>query len=75
MKKNIDIKDIIDWVLENKDNQGDIDMLSHLIYPYTTKYKKYYCRRPTEQRTSKRQGTSYCTKRFTLRNRGNNFFP
>jgi len=42
MKKDIDIKDIIDWVLENKDNQEDVDMLSHLIYPYTTKYKKYY---------------------------------
>jgi len=49
MKKNIDIKDIIDWVLENKDNQSDIDMLSHLIYPYTTKYKKYYCRQNNDR--------------------------
>lgn len=38
-KKDINPHDILNWVLENKDKQEEIDMVSHMIFPYTSKYK------------------------------------
>lgn len=37
--KDITPHDILQWVMDNKDNQDEIDMVSHMIFPYTSKYK------------------------------------
>lgn len=38
-KRDISAQDILQWVMDNKDNQELIDMVSHMIFPYTSKYK------------------------------------
>lgn len=32
-------QDIVQWVIDNRDDQELIDMVSHMIFPYTSKYK------------------------------------
>lgn len=39
MSKEITPHDILNWVMENRDDQATIDMVSHMIFPYTSKYK------------------------------------
>ena len=36
---NLTPQQILQWVLDNKDDQETIDMVSHMIFPYTSKYK------------------------------------
>lgn len=40
--KKLTLKDILDFILENKDDLKTMDEISLLVFPYTTKYKSYY---------------------------------
>lgn len=48
--KDITPQDIIQWVMDNRDDQEVIDMVSHMIFPYTSKYKNL--NQPYKQRYS-----------------------
>lgn len=37
--KEITAQDILKWVMDNRHDQEVIDMVSHMIFPYTSKYK------------------------------------
>lgn len=42
MNNKLELKDIIDWVMEHKDNESSMDVLSNLIFPFSSKYKNRY---------------------------------
>lgn len=42
MKKDIDLQSIIQFIIENKDDEKSMDVLSNLIFPFTSKYKNIY---------------------------------
>lgn len=42
--EKLDSKQIINWILDNKEQQDEIDTVSNFIFPYTTKYKERYKR-------------------------------
>lgn len=40
--KDLDLQSVIAWVITNKDDEKSMDVLSNLIFPFTSKYKNIY---------------------------------
>lgn len=42
MAKELDIKEVIDWIVNHTDDQRAMDTISNLVFPNTTRYKNRY---------------------------------
>ena len=41
-EKRLEIKDILQWILDHTEDVEAMNKISSLVFPYTNKYKQYY---------------------------------